>query len=309
MQVSKLYEGNIANIGTASARQVSYGVSTTVSVYQNRVDLVNQTVADFLHNVCGVDAAYEARAGSSYKFLWIYNVPFLFCNSSSTIYYFAFYGPLYATALNPGTNSNSGTSSGVSSGLVANSLFFPNNNSGTNYKFTLYFDGDPEKGFALRIKGLTYANISNGFYFTFAKAKNILSGRDAVIWKYGGAVSGSAGQYVNGVDLDENGEMVESSFSNNYINYYPTLFTKEPNKTDNPGKFPLVPMLFGAWKPENIYQRPSGFDLPAPVATTEEIQAAISIAGRKFIVTSQELSPAKVMSSNYMNLGLLEVTE
>lgn len=297
MQVSKSYSGNIASVGSATARQASYGADANITTYQNRVDFVNQTIADFLSTECGVDAAYEVRAGSSAKFLWIFGVPFLFANASATSYYFGFYGPFNATVLNTGSTSSTNTPN-------LYSLFFPNNNSGTDYNFTLYFDGDPDAGFVLRIRIRTAA-ISNGFFFAFLKATNIINGKNAVVWKYSLKNSSEYfGYYANGIDINEDGTMDLDSFSPTPVDrYVPRLSSKAIDKTSNPGKFPLVPVLFGVWQAENIYQQPGNFGLPEALTTITETQAAIEIMGRKFIITCSDSSTAAYLR---IDLGLIE---
>lgn len=308
MQVSKVFNGSIAAAGSATARVCSYGVTNTITTYQNRADFVNQAIADFLHNDCGVNAAYEVREGSAGKFLWIFNVPFLFAQPSSSYYYFSFWGPFYNTVLNPGSASASaGGSNTVYNGLSGLSLFFENSASSVKYNFTLYFDGDPQKGFILRVKCGTNS-ISAGFGFMFAKAKNILNSRAAVVWKYAFALAATSNlaTYVNGIDFNEDGGMVQESFSNTAISYLPMLYTKAVHKTDSPGKFPLVPLLIGPWKMENMFLMPFQFDLPSAVTSATEMQTATEISGRKFIVTCNNYA---YITSSYLNCGLIEVTE
>lgn len=299
MQVSKSYEGTIASAGSASARQVSFGATGTVSNYQNRVDFVNQTIADFLRDECGVDTPYEVRDGSSYKFLWVYNIPFLFSPGSSSAYYFGFYGPYSATALNQGSNSTSNGTSGILNGVSGYSLFFANSASATAYKFTLYFDGDPAKGFILRVKCQTAA-ISSGFLFGFAKAANMLNGKNSVVWKYG-----AGSMYWNGIDLNEDGTMDADSFSAANVRIDQMLFSKDVNHTSSIGKLPLVPINVGIWKTKNIYKRPLGFGLPDPHTTATESQVAVEISGRKFLIGSNESVGGSV---TYPSCGLIEMT-
>lgn len=307
MQISKEYAGNIDAVGSSSARQVSYGATGTVTTYQNRVDFVNQTIADFLSEECGVDAAYEVRTGSDVKFLWIFGVSFLFSPASSSNYHFGFFGPFNENALNPGAlnNSNGTTSGSVNYHLSSYSKLFPSNTTGTDYNFTLYFDGDPGKGFVLRIK-IGTSNISNGFFFAFMKAKNIINGKNAVVWKYGnGGDSYSSGHWVNGIDINADGTMDQNSSSTTAISaYYPCLLSRTVDKTSNLGKMPLVPVQFGIYEAVNMYQRPIGFDLPIAMTTVTETQAVIEVSGRKFLVTCSD-------NSDYtcINLGLIEVPD
>lgn len=299
MQVSKSYEGSIETAGSPSARQVSFGATGTVSNYQNRVDFVNQTIADFLHDECGVNAVYEAREGSEYKFLWVYDVPFLFSPTSSSYYYFGFYGPFYGTSLNPGSSSTANGSTGVLNGSVGYSLFFANTASAVAYKFTLYFDGDPENGFVLRVQCQS-ASISNGFLFAFAKATNLINGKDAVAWKYGAGIN-----WWNGIDLDKDGTMDPGSFSSDYVPITPYARTKAVDHTNNPGKIPLIPITAGLWKLKNMYQRPFGFDLPEAVITTTPNQVAVDIAGRRFVVTNVD----NTGTTAYLSCGLIEAVD
>ena len=55
MQISKSYSGTVESPAVTSSRDISWGVTSKQNLYTNLVDFVNQTVAAFLHNDCGVD--------------------------------------------------------------------------------------------------------------------------------------------------------------------------------------------------------------------------------------------------------------
>lgn len=290
MQISKSYSGTMDNLGSTSARQVSYGVTTTETTYWNRNDFINQTIADFLHNDCGVDAFYEVREGSNNKFLWIYGVPFLFSQTTittSSVQYSRFYGPLYGTALS----------------YVSSRLF----SAATTaiYKFSLCFCGDPNNGFSLRFKMYNSTSLTNEFKFVFCKAKNMLTEKESVVFLFGNPAPASATiSNCNGIDKNEDGSLDDENFSNATILYSPVLQTKNVIKTGGGGKFPLVPINFGIWKSTGFYLHPIGFDLPSALGSSIEAQTEVSISGRRFIVTTRD-SP----SSSYINAGLIEVSD
>ena len=205
----------------------------------------------------------------------------------------------------------SATSTGSIAGNIAHgvnlcSLFFASGASAVAYGFTLYFDGDPQKGFVLRIKPYGQSVISNGFCFAFAKAENIINGREAVVWKYGWALEGTSNLagYINGIDLDESGNMLKESFSTTSAAYFPILRTSAAHKSSNPGKFPLVPLIIGPWKMKNMYYYMHNFDLPNVASTSTEMQTVVEIGGRRFIATCRNYT--YIFNTN-LNLGLLEV--
>jgi len=291
MQVTRAFSGTLSDVGKTSNRQISWGVTGLVTGYQNKVDFINQTIADFLKNDCGVDAVYEVREGSTYKFLWIYGVPFLLSPASASANNFAFYGPLYATALNSGS-----TSSGSSL-----STFFSAYSAG-NYSFSLLFTGNPQTGFALRIRPYNTVSISYSFCFKFFKAKNLFNGANSVMWT---ASAPTSDYYIsaNGIDLLEDGSINKDSFSTALVHCQIILPTKAVVKQSNPGKLPLVPLISGVWEVQGIYQRPFGFDLPTASQASSETQVEIELSGRKFIVTNSD-SPHQY----YLCMGLIEVS-
>lgn len=302
MQISKSYSGTVENPAVTSSREISWGVTSKQNLYTNLVDFVNQTVADFLHNDCGVDTVYEVREGSDYKFLWIYNVPFLFTPAAVSSYSMTyFYGPLSTTALSTGQY---GSSSTYHSKLFAE---IPTKANGGSYDFGLVFSGNPNTGFMLRFKYYSGTSIGQTFNFCFAKAKNLLNGKDAVVWKYRSSMSASPyfNEYMNGVDLNDDGSVAADSFSASVSAFSGILNTKEVLRTSNPGKLPLVPMIVGGiWRVDGIFQRPTNFNLPVANAATMEQQTEIQLSGRNFI-----LAAIDAVNTNYMNFGLIEVSE
>lgn len=288
MQTKKSYSGTITP-GSTSTRQVSYGDSTTASNYANKTDFFNQTIADFLRDECGVDAAYEARNGSTAKFLWIYDVPFLFLIPTA---YYGFYGPYSGTAIQAaGTSSSSITK------------VFNASTSG-EYSFSLIFTGNPSTAFALRING--YNGISATYDYRFMKATNAATGGKAVVWVYGNGLSTAAltTTNANGIDLNDDGTMDRDSFSTDTINARVGLSSKAINKTANPGKFPLVPVMAGIWQLQGVYCHLVGYGLPVALDATVENQTEVRIGNRGFIVTCLD-----EFAAGYLNMGLIEVTD
>lgn len=297
MQVSKVYSGTLENVGTTGTRQVSYGLDTTITTYPAKADFINQSIADFLHDECGVDAAYEARGSSTEKFLWVYGVPFLYAMPTASSNFFNLYGPKYATALATGSTTTTVTNY---------SAFFSAASSGL-YSFTLYFTGNPKTGFALRVRGyLTTASISTSFTVRFVKATHVGSGVDATVWMYGNPSIASNGTFgfTNGVSLNEDGIMDESSFSSATISYQPSLMSKAINKTSSPGKFPLIPMMVGVWRLSGVYYYLTGYGIIPPVAASSVNQTEVEIGGRRLIVTTPE-----ILTAGYINIGLIEVDD
>lgn len=291
MQVTRSYAGTLADVGTTSARQLSFGAAGTQTAYWNKIDFINQTIADFLKNDCGVDVAYEIRDGATVKFLWIYDVPFLFSGSSSTNSFYL-YGPYNTTSI-AGTSANVPTFFGAYSGT----------NIGV-YSFSLIFCGNPETGFALRFKTYNSSAVKSATCFRFMRAKNTLTGGNAVVWCWGDATAAyGVENNANGIDLDENGEMIESSYSTAVISYLFSLNGKAANKDSSGGKVALVPLMIGVWQVPGIYCHIRGLNLTVATTLTTEIQTEIEISGRRFLQTVNENA-----ASGYINMGLIEVT-
>ncbi len=285
MQVIRAFSGTLPAVGSAAARPFSFGMTNTASMYTNKVDFVNQTIADFLHDDCGVDAVYEARDGSTHRFLWICDVPFFF-SMASNVNVFTVYGPYSTTALGQTFSLFSGAAAGA-------------------YSFSLAFTGNPATGFALRFKVYNATSIQTNILFRFMKATNLCNGKQSLVWVYGNdATIANTIPNANGIDLNEDGSMDRDGFSSTVVAYHPSLNAKTANKLGAQGKFPLVPMLIGIWKPEGIYCHIRGFDLPEALSISTEIQTELMISGRRFINTVAE-SPR----AGFINMGLVEVKE
>ena len=286
MQISKSYSGTLPSVGSTSNRTYIFGVASTATVYQVKLDFINQTIADFLHDECGVDAAYEVRYGDTNKWLWMNGVPFLFVlrSNSSGVWL----SVPYDTSA-PTSNYSISVFSGKSSGI---------------YSFSLLFAGNPRTGFSLRFKAYNSAAVApTGF--RFMKAKNVANGKDAMVFVYGNPSINTpgVGGNANGIDLNEDGTIDPASFSGVYISYLFSLYGKDVNKNSAKGKFPLVPMMAGIWQLTGIYCHIRGFGIPAAQSCTTEMQTEIEISGRRFLNTVAEAA-----GGSYINIGLIEVT-
>lgn len=299
MQVSKTYAGTVS-LGTTVKRLVSYGVSSTASVYSSKVDTVNSIIAQFLAEECGVDARYQSGAESGDSFLWIYNVPFLF-NIAGTNSYASFYGPLSGAALNSGTDVSPTYNKGLSK------LF--DGESGT-YSFGLVFAGNPDNGFSLRFKTYNTSSISRYFIIRFMKCVNLINSLQSVVWSAENIFSSGDDTTASdllggmrGIDLNADGSIKTDSFSNNPLVYRPLLDTNRVHKTSNAGALPLVPLNIGPYRANGIYLRPCFFGLPNSASSTAEIQAEVTISGRSFLITNTD-----GISNGSINMGLIETT-
>lgn len=284
MQITKAFSGTLADVGSTSSRRYSFGYASTVTAYWNRVDFINQTIADFLRDDCGVDAAYEARQGDENKFLWIHGVPFL---------YYAPYNYERWRVWPP----FGGTASSASSYVA----LFSSYNSGA-YSFSLVFTGNPRGAFSLRFKQYNSTSVTSSSMARYIRAKNLLTGGDSLVWAFDSGTSNLGN--CNGIDRKSDGTLDADSFSTAAITYLPSADAKPVNKTSGGGRFPLIPLLFGIWKPLGVYCHIRGFDLPAAMAASVENQTEIEISGRRFINTTSES-----LSSGYINIGLVEVTD
>lgn len=298
MQISKSYSCNLGE-QTATLRSASFGVTSSISMYPLSTDFLNQSIADFLHDECGVDAQYEVRAGSSDKFLWIYNAPFLFNPTMQGSYSVVkFYGPYSSAELQPGYN---GTASKPTSTKAP--LFSSPQNGVADYG--IVFTGNPESGFMLRFKNTN--GVWSSYCISFIKATNMLNGKNAVLYRYLlDAFSTTLASGMNGIDLNEDNTLDNSSWDINPVYYYPILPMKTINKTSGEGHFPLIPLIVGPWKATNLYLKPVGFGLPVPQTLGSELQQEFEISGRRFIDTVHENYSVQVACGN---IGLIEVTE
>lgn len=280
MQVTKAYSGETTP-GTSAARQISYGITNTSVVYGGKTDFLNQTIADFLHDECGVNATYEVRNGSTEKFLWINGVPFLFAVIGT---YSHFYGPYSIVAVSAVANTLfSATASGV-------------------YSFSLMFTGNPETSFVLRFKNYNGSILTCPF--CFMKAENVVNGKGVLVWRANNTISGFAATSANGIDLNVDGTMDETSFSSTATNYFPVLQSKASNKAADPDKIPLVPLMVGVWQIPGVYCHLANWNIPAAMTMTTENQTEFSISGRRFISTTTD-----TLATTYINMGLIEVTD
>lgn len=299
MQVTKTYSGTVSLEDAAERRTISFGTSSTVSVYPSKVDTVNTIIANFLRTECGVDAWYMPKSGSTDSFLWIWGVPFLF-NIAGKNSYAAFYGPLSGSALNAGAASSPKYNAGLST------LF--NGETGT-YSFGLVFAGNPNNGFALRFKTYNSTSVSQYFAIRFMKCVNLINGLNSVVWGAENVYSTNSDTTsvllggLNGIDLNADGTIKEDSFSNTLMAYDPLLRTKPVHHSSNGGALPLVPLCVGPYRANGIYLRPVGFGIPYAVSVSTEVQAEITVSGRSFLVTNSDS-----ININYINMGLIETT-
>lgn len=290
MQVVKSYEGTLENAEGSGTRILSYGMTTTAGIRINKANFINQTIADFL-NECGVDVSYDEKGGNI-KFLWIYGIPFLITLSSgSSPYLWRINGPF---------NDNPIWS--VSSNTVTSDTFF-NRADGDYYKFRLLFTGNPQKGFILRIGKYPGTSVHSDV-IKVMRATNMLNKKDSVLWSWNTTSSNPPYMNIDGVDLNTDGTPDANSYLQSRLNY-PVVLTAPPiHHTSTSGKYPLIPVMCGAWKLQNIYYYIGNFDLPAPNKYDIDTQCEIILSGRKFIITTSDKTP-----SGYLNAGLLEVED
>lgn len=319
MQVVKNYSGTI-NAGTSSAREYTYGQTSTTSIFTNVSDFICETIANFLHDDCGVEeAVYEAREGSNYKFLWIFNIPFLFYpvsgGSGSSAYRCTnFYSPFSMGYCNgkSGYSSTSYASTLLSAALTAN--------TDVDYGFGLYFDGNPKSAFSLRFSIYGASTPSAYFHFNFVKCKNVLSGKDSIIWTFvtnnnGSSSSAwSASTRTIALDLNENGTIDTDSGETGLEEKHTVTVCSTGMKTKNPGKFPLIPVTFGSiYISNDLYLVPYNFGIPSTESVTKAIIPTVTIANKEFIVSSmvsstQSSNASNEKSYNYIGLGLIDTT-
>ena len=303
MQKSKTFSGSIGAYNTATSRPTVYGLTANTSgVSAIATDFLLGTIADFLANDCGVDAAYEVRSGNAYKWLWVYGLPvFTYFQTTST-------GP--TTVMGPfGYNYN--TTAYPLGGSV--SLFETYSNG--NYNFTLYYYGNPDDVCVLYVKNNLSTSVGT-LRLCVLKTKNMITGGNSVT-----AVSQyqNSGAY-NSYDLDENGALVwdnsisQFAYAKGFSNIINLQYT---DATKNAGKLPLVNMTFGIHYCEHAFLTPNSDMVPVGVTIGTLVQPEFTVGGRTFINfanwgsannTNAINSSYGAPNSNYTNLGLVEVT-
>lgn len=230
MQKSKTFVGSIGAYNTGISRPATYGItSATSNVSEAATDFILGTIASFLANDCGVDAAYEVRTGNSYKWLWIYGMP-LFAYILTT-----------STGLTGGWAPYAYNYNGVIP-FGGSTVIFSSYTTG-DYNFTLYYYGNPSDVCVLWVKN-NLSTAASTARICVLKTKNMITG---------GSSATAASQYSNpgtyaSYDLDKNGALVWDPSISQYS--YPKGFSNIMNLqyTDaakNSGKLPLANMTFG----------------------------------------------------------------
>lgn len=294
MQVRKVYSGALEDVTETVTRPYSFGMTATMQLNAAKTEFINQTIADFLSQDCGVDAAYEDRGSSGQKWLWIFGCPFLFTDPASTSNHkVGLYGPFSTVSLTENFSFE---------------LF-----SNKNYYAAFQFAGNPSTGFSLFAYGYNSSHLRSGF--KVVKATNILNGRNALFYALGDqqTYSTSSGSQpappimvanARCVDFDETGAPVKESIGTG-MPYMPFIDTTAGMYSANSGKIPLVPIRVNLWELTGCYCSPRNWGLPSPYEVTAQLQVEFEIGGRRFISTT----PNSGSLTNYINLGLIEVTE
>lgn len=304
MQKSKTYTGSIGDYKTAGdiKRPYTYGATGTISCSEKATDFFLSTVADFLKNDCGVDAAYEVRPGNEYKWLWIYGCPvFAYIISTATAIGYKCYAPfsqLATTSLSPW---------GLGNGYI-----FSSNTTGA-YNFTLYYYGNPEDVCVLYLKN-NLSTSESKTRLVVLKTVNILNDAPSVTL---------VGQDYNNpiycaYDLDESGNLIFDTEISAYPYYKGFSNILNAQKADigaNPGKLPLVHILFGVHYCKHMFLAPNADMIPRGGNAGTLVMPEIKMGTRTFLNLAYWGSTNNVASNNstiyagntgYFNLGLVE---
>lgn len=301
MQKSKTYVGSIGSYSSGTTRPVVYGNTATASVSALATDFILNTIADFLKNDCGVDAAYEIREGNAYKWLWIYGLPMLIYVQTTTTSLASSYAPFSSRSTGdciPASGSNGTIFSSTTTGA---------------YNFTLYYYGNPEDVCVLYVK--SNLNSTSTFRLCVLKTTNILTGLPSVT-----AVGQNSGYPIyTAYDLDENGLLVWNASISSYSrakSFVNILNLQYTDVSQNSGKLPLVNMVFGVHYCKHAFLTPNSDMLPRGVAIGNPVQTEVTVGGRTFINFLPWGSTDNVNSNStatytggtsYTNLGLVEV--
>lgn len=269
MQRRNEYSGTLT-LGTAAARPVSWGNSGTVTMYASWADEMNDIIAAFLTS-CGVPAAYEMRSGDSYKWLYIYNIPFFAYPAGTNANYSVYISP-------PMTSYDY-----YKAKLTAHSQIATISGSTLTYRFGLNFAGLAGNGFYLRAgyyNGSSYLISSSGI--GVFPCKYAANDADATAWTvlY---TSGSNGYWrYNVMELTSAGKPVTANFAENEANNFVCgLPTTEPMKRD--GKFPLVNVMFGKYSAKGLYLLPLNYGVTDAKNYSVEDMTEFTVADRTFL--------------------------
>lgn len=304
----------------ATSRVLSYGTTTKTSVARYMTDDVNQAIADFLHDDCGVDAVYEARGESTDSFLWIWNVPILYSiNASDSVP--TLWGPF-----------NSTNAIGSVTGAQVPMGTYP------SYDFSVIFVGNPKTAFSIRIRKEQTGTIPGQLAISFMKARDIITGKESVLFitSSSATISSTSSSTFSNVALafagastststvasmccrsaifavefdDQNLPVKETSnvMGDTYAAQINIPITDQ-DILRNDGKFPLIKFQVGTREVDGVYFVPYKLiAVDSLGANNSEAQTEIEIDGRRFIHTSLN-SLGSTTSSSKLNLPLIEVT-
>lgn len=309
MQKIKKVQGRLTSIGTKTInRYVSYkNANSGMSCYTNKINLINQSIADFLSQDCGVDAAYEKRgptsSGADQNFLFIYGVPFMFFTGDAENV-IKVYGPYDQT---------------ITETLSSNKGFFESATS-PDYDFSIIFNGNPKTSFFIRFIPYGDSALSSTIVCRFMRGKNILNKKDGLVWFFGQTqgdnisrttytpvATGQAVKKIWGVDtdlLDDKNFISENSFTANYREMVIAQSFDPVDYTNNPDKFPLIPVYVGPWELVGAYLHPTSFNIPGALALGVANQTEIEVAGRRFMITCDTS-----YSNSRANMGMIELAD
>lgn len=268
MQKIKRCTGTTSPSSTKSYN-LSYGITKTESLYASIIEKLNNEIAIFLHDDCGVDAAYESRGTDKNSYLWIYGVPFFFMQSAVSQPQSRIYGPFNADK----------QIIQMSGGIFPPTV-------GAVYNFFLIFCGNPETGFILRITpnqtGVENITSFSGFTLGIMKGRNFLTDRDSVIWN---GVTTTFGTEYYGCDMNSDNIIDGDYFIYERVSSNLTYSYRTNEQELNPSIFPLMPLMVGPWKMTKIYSTPTHFSLVPAQPYSSITQSEMIIGDRRFLVT------------------------
>lgn len=301
MQKIKHFSGNVVDHGVTESRICSYGnksASGKADVYINKVNLVNEIIASFLRDDCGVDAEYTTKSGSltELDFLWIYGFPVLYAfiklDNKNNLFL-------------PDTGSSS--SYKISSASEDSSLF--KSTTTPDYSFDLIFTGSPD-AFALRMTSYKDSNVDMQMTLRIIRATNILNNKDAILC--GVSVNSSSGSNMASdavtftpwsVDISD-GILDVDTISPSKRAGQVVINTQSIDFELNPNKIILQPIFVAPYQTKGLFYRPVNFNLPNATPANIPLQTEIEMAGRRFIITNSDSGDTKNIT-----MGMIEVTE
>lgn len=332
MQVTRRFEGS-RTPGEEVERRLIWGVDDKVNVRPNRIEFINKSIATFLSEDCGVNAAWEARPANgddeNEPWLYIENVPFLFAAYTYGVRVRVPIGRNEYGGYYYGWKNYTRSAAGMYHPLVnpkkeifkVDFTLYETETDGEleidNFKFDLVFFGGAKTGWCLRFKPYDSTAIQS-VHLCFYNATQLCTGNPGAI------ITGAAKTIQTGVRGTGGGAKLATTVEINNTTkevIKESAYRKTANDNDTATflavksggngafwhscnqKLPLIPITCGLFQAKGCYQHIPGMRIPDARKSTEEAQTQFDTGGHTFINTCPEKD-----DSGYISMGLIDAT-